>query len=137
MSTLGPERRAFVAWLAERMIPRSPTMPGAADLSLAHVPLDRVLKHRPDLTAALDALPDRNQGETVDAYLSRLETQAAGAYLALLQAVLGAYYMHPEVKRRLGYHGQQALTLPRGGFGCEELLELVLSQPPRYRGPAR
>lgn len=33
--------------------------------------------------------------------------------------VCGAYYLHPTVKAALGYHGQEALTLPRGGFGAE------------------
>lgn len=133
MSTLGPELRAFVASLAECMIPRSPTMPGAVELSLAHAPLDRVVKHRPDLAMALDALPDLAAGESATDYLVRIEEQAPHSYQALLQAVLGAYYMHPEVKRRLGYHGQQAMTLPRGGFGGEELVEQVMSSPPRFR----
>ena len=42
MSTLGPDRRAFIAPLAEAMIPRSQGMPGASDIALVHAPLDRV-----------------------------------------------------------------------------------------------
>lgn len=136
MTTIGPEIRRIVGVLAETMIPRTAEMPGAHDIALSDAPLDRVLKHRPDLAPMLDALPELAPHETAAAYLAKLEAQQASRYQALLQAVLGAYYMHPEVKRRLGYAGQQALTLPRGGFGGEDLIEAVLEQPPRYRDPA-
>lgn len=137
MSTLGPDRRAFIAPLAEAMIPRSQGMPGASDIALVNAPLDRVLKHRPDLATSLDTLPDAADDESAEAYLARLEERTPNAYQALLQAVLGAYYMHPEVKRCLGYQGQQAQTLPRGGFGGEDLIEPLLGQRPRYRDPSR
>lgn len=136
MTTIGPETRRLIAILADVMIPRTPAMPGAHDIALADAPLDRVLKHRPDLAPMLDALAQLAPDETVEVYLARLDTAEAMLYQALQQAVLGAYYMHPEVKRRLGYHGQQALTLPRGGFGGEELIESMMSQSPRYRNPA-
>ncbi|MFO1171362.1 MAG: hypothetical protein U1E49_10385 [Hyphomicrobiaceae bacterium] len=136
MTAIGLETRRAIAMLADVMIPRTSAMPGAHDIALADAPLDRVLKHRPDLAPMLDALPELGPNETVEAYLTRLDTAEGRLYQALLQAVLGAYYMHPEVKRRLGYHGQQAVTLPRGGFGGEELIESMMSQSPRYRNPA-
>ena len=135
MTTLGPETRLLIAKLATQMIPRSSEMPGASDIALAQAPLDRVLRHRPDLADFLEALPEIGSDEPSEEYLHRLKIKNPPACHALLQAVLGAYYMHPEVKRRLGYQGQQALTLPRGGFGGEELLEQVMNMPPRFRDP--
>lgn len=137
MTLLDPEARQRIATLAERMVPRSQDMPGASDLALAEALLDRVLEHRPDLRHHLEALPDLGTASSADVYLSRLEVQDPSSYQALLQAVLGAYYLHPEVKRRLGYYGQQAMTLPRGDFGGAELLEQMMSKPPRFRDPSR
>ncbi|MEZ5924300.1 MAG: hypothetical protein R3D57_07925 [Hyphomicrobiaceae bacterium] len=136
MTTLEPEIRRLIAWLAKHMIPPSDTMPGANQIDLAEAPLNLVLKYRPDLASRLCSLPAVHPGDDCKAYLRLLEARQPVLYQALLHAILGAYYMHPEVKRRLGYHGQQALTLPRGGFGGEELIEQLLSQPPRYRDPA-
>lgn len=136
MITIGPETRRLISTLAEVMIPRAQEMPSAHDIALAEAPLDRVLKRRPDLAVTLDLLADMEMAETSESFLLQLETSHSQLYQALLQAVLGSYYTHPEVKRRLGYFGQQALTLPRGGFGGEELMEHMLSQPPRYRNPA-
>jgi hypothetical protein len=49
--------------------------------------------------------------------------------------VVGAYTLDPAVKRRLRYDGQRALTLPRGGFGGEDLLLLMMESSPRFRDP--
>lgn len=132
---LSADARTRIAGLADAIVPRSAEMPSASDVDLAGEPLDKALKARPDLVAMLERLPEREPQQAPAAYLDDTARSDAAAHDALLQAVLGAYYMHPEVKRRLGYHGQQALTLPRGGFGGEELIEQVMSSPPRYRRP--
>ena len=67
--------------------------------------------------------------------IERLAAEHPRAFSALLQVVIGAYTLDPEVRRRLRYDGQQALTLPRGGFGGEDLLLTPLEGPPRYRDP--
>lgn len=47
----------------------------------------------------------------------------------------GAYYLSPEVRKRIGYPGQQAQMLPREGIGVEDLLEGMLDAPKRFRHP--
>ncbi len=59
-----------------------------------------------DLRRALEALgPDVDAGEAPDHLLGRLDDGAA-ATLAL--AVVAAYYAAPEVRRAIGYPGQEA-----------------------------
>ena len=53
----------------------------------------------------------------------------------LLTAAAGGYHMKEDVHRRLCYPGQLALTLPRGGFGGEDLVDPVLKRGPIYRKP--
>lgn len=133
---LDAKTRHLVAELADALVPRTATMPSASDIGLMAGPLDLVFRSRPDLVPALERLPPLLSGEAASGYLLSLEREHTPEYEALLQAVLGAYYMHPGIKQRLGYYGQQAQSLPRGGFGGEELLEEMLAQPPRYRDPS-
>jgi len=49
--------------------------------------------------------------------------------------VAAAASPHEDVRALLGYDGQQAQTLSRGGFGAEELVLKLMEQPKRYRDP--
>ena len=131
--SLSPAQRARLAEVAAALVPPGATMPGAADIALAREggPIERVLRVRPDLAVPLAAALDAACGLSVE----QLAAERPDAVRVLLQVVIGAYYLDPEVKRRLGYDGQQALTLPRGGFGGEDLLALMMESPPRYRDP--
>ena len=119
------------------LIPAGGDMPGAADVSLLREggPVDRVLAVRPDLAAPLAAAIDAAGDAEPRGAIERLEAERPDVFAALLQAVVGAYYLDHEVKRRLGYRGQQALTLPRGGFGAEDLVLAQMERPARYLDP--
>ncbi len=135
MTSLSPGKRQLIARFADTLVPATAAMPAASELDLAAAPLDRVLGYRPDLVIHLEALPDLPAGLDCAAYLNALQQEHLPLFDALLQAVLGAYTIHPEVKRRLGYQGQQALSLPKGGFGGEDLLEAMMARPPSFRVP--
>jgi hypothetical protein len=136
------ERRTTLARLADAIAPAAAGMPSASDISLARESglIDRVLALRPDLArrlpALLDALLDAPAGAEPDAALARLQADDPAGLDALMQAVAGAYYLDGQVKRRIGYRGQEALTLDRGGFGGEDLLLAMMERPPRWRDPA-
>jgi choline dehydrogenase-like flavoprotein len=136
---LTPERRGRLSALAAVLIPAAGGMPGASDIALLREAglVDRVLALRPDLVGPLAAALDAAGTVEPRAAIERLEAERPDAFSALLQVLVGAYYLDPEVKRRLGYHGQQALTPPRGGFGAEDLALAQMERPPRYRDPRR
>lgn len=114
--------------LADEIVPRNGRMPSASDLDLCKPEglVDKVLRLRPDLALALDHLLASN-GHV------RLENASAADIDVLMQVVAGAYYMHPEVRRLIGYFGQEAQILPREGIGGEDLLAAMMERPPRWR----
>lgn len=95
----------------------------------------RVLRIRPELAGvverALSALPPDPGPADLDALAAR----EPGLTQALLELVLGAYYLSPAVRAAIGYDGQQALSLPRDGFGAEDLALELMASPPRWRDP--
>lgn len=118
-------QRATFAALADLLIPAAHGMPAASAIGLSGAPLDRVLRARPDLEAplcsALDALPKGLDGATP-------------AQLDLLLLVAGcAYTADPRIKALLGYPGQDGRSLPRAGFGAEDLAMVMMERPPMWR----
>ena len=110
-------------------------MPSAGDIDLANAPLDKVLRARPDLLEPLCRLLDSFGSDAMEIAVPSLERDEPQAFEMLMQVVAGAYYMDAHVRSLLGYDGQRALTLPRSGFGAEELLMEMMESPPRYRDP--
>lgn len=133
-AVLTPERRVVLTALADAIAPAAFGMPEASALGLTLTGglVDRVLALRPDLAASLPSILDAS-GPPTDpaAILGGIDH----AWLAILmQVVAGAYYMHPVVRKRIGYTGQEALTLGRGEIGGEDLLAAMMERPPRWRG---
>ena len=132
-----PERRETFGALADILIPRSGDMPSAREAGLAGPLLDRLSRSRLDLAAALAPLLDELARVDPAAAVARLERERPDALLRLLEAAAGGYYMSAEVRRLIGYPGQEALTLSRGGFGGEDLVEAVMARGPIHRVPER
>ncbi len=117
------------------VLPPWEALPGADQLNLENTLLDKVMVIRPDLRNSLINLLDSMADLVTAADLNALQTQSPDKLRLLVTVIGGAYYLHPEVKSALGYSGQQALTLSRGGFGAEELVLKMMEQPKRYRDP--
>lgn len=130
---LGPLRRATLRALADVVVPQRGAMPSGSAIGLEGEPVDRVLRARPDLVMPLAGLLDRLAGQEAASAVSDLPDRDPAGFSVLMQAVAGAYFMHERVRAALGYFGQEAITLDRGGFGGEDLLERAMDRPPRYR----
>ncbi len=133
--------RSRLAAVADGLIPEADGMPAASSVDIGGRQLDQVLASRPDLASdlqrALDAAPD--VGDAI-AWIEKLRTEDASGYEALVTAVVGGYYMHPEVKRLLGYPGQtpeQVMIDPLPDYADEGLLERVYERGPIYRSTPR
>ena len=129
-------QRARLAALADAIAPGTDAMPSATSVGLAEAGglIDRVLALRPDLATRVMPILDAAMGEpSVPAFLERLGHETPNDLLALMEVVAGAYYLAPEVQRRIGYSGQQALSLGRGEIGAEDLLAEMMQRPPRWR----
>ena len=128
------ERKTLEA-VAEVLVPRAHGMPSAVDVALcrAEGPLDRALRHRPDLAEALRPLLEDARLVPPSEFIAGLQRDDSPKLHVLLQAVIGAYYLDGKVRERLGYFGQQPQTLSRAGIGAEGELERMMQRPPMFR----
>ena len=110
-TALLPSERERLAVLADAVLPRTDTMPSAADLDVPNALVDRVLRVVPslaiDLRRALSAAADG----APDAALERLRKQQPGLFKTLFLVITGAYYLSATAQDRVGYHGQEARTI--------------------------
>jgi hypothetical protein len=129
--------RRRLAVVADGLIPEGDGMPAPSSVDIGGRQLDLVLESRPDLADDLRRALDASDGvDDAVGWLESLRTEAPPSYDALVTAVVAGYYMHPEVKRRLGYPGQvaQQVSIDRLPDYMEEgLLERVYERGPIYR----
>jgi hypothetical protein len=134
---LSEELRARLAALADELVPEAEGMPAASAVDVGGRQLDRVVAARPDLVEPLTrGLLRAERVEDVIGWMENLGAQDPEAHDAIAATVVGGYYMHPEVKARLGYPGQVGREVSVGGFPeyvSEGLLERVVERGPIYR----
>jgi hypothetical protein len=123
--------------LADGLIPGTDAMPAPGSVDVGGRQLDLVLRARPDLAdgvrRALAAAPDA--GDPI-AWVDRYAAEDPEACDALVTALVAAYYLHPEVQRRLGYGGQVGEEVRPDAYPDyvhEGQLERVLERGPIYR----
>lgn len=134
---LDAHHRQVFAAIADVLIPEGLGMPAASAVGLRDAPLDRVLELRPDLVPALmrglGSIAAEEPASAAAERLNRDDPEAMGAIGLIASA---AYYMQPEVLRRLGYPGQvQRPVQPdeEDDFRQDGLLDAVIARGPIYR----
>ena len=129
--------RERLARLADGLIPGVDGMPAPSSLDIGGRQLDVVLTSRPDLAGDLGrALAAAAAVDDAIAWVETVRAEDPSAYDALVTAVVAGYYLHPEVKRLLGYPGQVPEpivvdTYP--DYADEGLLERMYERGPIYR----
>jgi len=134
-------RRARFAELADVLIPAEAPMPAASEAGAAARGLDLVLRARPDLDGLLQAAvtysggpPDQPAADAV----ADLATAGGDIWLALTVAVSAAYYSDPEVRKLIGYPGQEARRVDPFEYTryvADGLLDGVISRGPCFQVP--
>jgi hypothetical protein len=137
LTGLDVAEEATLRAVADRLIPAADGMPSAAEI-LTDDRLRFVLKARPDLMGPLrDALrPDL--GDDVQARLDALGRDEPTNLGALQLAIVAGYYTDGDVRDRIGYPGQVALTLRSWevpAYIDEGLIDAVLARGPVWRDP--
>jgi hypothetical protein len=133
-TALSPRDREVLAGLADLLIPASSSMPAASDAGVHEAWLDAVLASRPDLLQPLVSLLRAADGtDPIDA-LTKLREQ--GGFGILAEVVPNAYFMNPEIRRRIGYSLQEAVPIdPADGQDAEvrQLLDSVRQRGAIFR----
>ena len=127
--------RATLTRIADTLVPAAHGMPAASEVGVGHAQLDLVLAARPDLAEPLHRGVGR-VGNVPPGVWELLQAEDPEAHAAIVLAILGGYYMHPEVRRRLGYPGQVPLPVRHDKppeWEREGLLEPVRGRGPIYR----
>jgi hypothetical protein len=130
------ECRAWLALIADLLIPSDGRMPAASEAGVADRQLDLVLRARPDLHPHLLRAWVTSAGEAPQDALSVIRDLDAEGYDAVRVLVAGGYYANPVIRELLGYTGQQPKVvrvdnIPQ--YVEEGLLERVMERGPRYR----
>jgi hypothetical protein len=129
--------------VADELIPAADGMPAASEVGVADAQLDRILAARPDLVEPLIAALTRRAEATTE-WLSQLEAEDRAGYEAVLLTIVGGYYTDGDVRRRLGYRGQEPEPVRPEiipDYAEDGLLDGVVERGPIYRavppdGPA-
>lgn len=135
--TFSDTERAALASVADQLIPEAHGMPSAGAV-ITQKRLAFVVTARPDLVAPLHAaLSDDLPADAGDRLAAlQEEPEILGA---LLLTVVGAYYTDRDVRERLAYPGQLAITLQSWkvpGYMDEGLIDKVLARGAIWRDPA-
>lgn len=108
---LSPSARQRFSLIADVLIPRALGMPAASDVDIAGAMLDHVLKLRPDLIVnfrrAIEFEKVDNAASAERAAIVMNERDPT-ALTALGVVAIAIYYMHPDVRKLLGYPGQES-----------------------------
>ena len=122
-----------LAAIADCLIPASGGMPAATEVEVTKLMNGKLRRYRPDLVETVCEIIRRDSALSPQVFVERLATGDPQGFQRLFEAVAGAYYLSPIVRRRIGYPGQEALQLPRAGIGVEDLLEKMLDMPKLFR----
>ncbi len=136
MSSAGPTlaQRLTLARLADILVAEGLDMPAASTAGVTGDLLDRCLAAAPSLCEPLLALLDEAPADDLDAFLRRLEVECPDDFAVLSTAVVGAYYLSPDVRELIGYPGQRPSPF---SVAAEpeylDMLERVVERHPGFR----
>jgi hypothetical protein len=129
---------ATLAAIADHLIPAAGDMPSAGAV-VTEERLRFVLSARPDLAEPLRAALRPELGDDPQDRLDALAREDPGTLGALQLVIVGGYYTDREVRERIGYPGQEALTIRSWEYPVyleEGLIDAVLARGPVWRDPA-
>ena len=132
--TFDATERAMLADLGDALIPTCEGFPSASQAGVAGEGLDQLLSFRPDLAPGLKKLLASAAGRSSAAFVAELQRNDPAAFGVLAELVSGAYFLNPQVRARLGYHGQDPRPIdPHPGYLDDDLLQSVINRGPIYR----
>jgi hypothetical protein len=119
--------------LADVLIPAGPDMPSASQADPDGSWTAHVLGIRPELAAPFrDALERALGAESIDELIEAFKDQP-GDLGVLTLVVAGAYFLNPEVRRRIGYPGQLPQPAVEWSFGTKPQIQRVIARGEIYR----
>jgi hypothetical protein len=132
--SISQEQRTILARLADVLIPAGGGMPSASEAGVAGEGLDAVLSARHDLLEGLIELLGAANGKSPDEAVASLRSVKQALFVLLGEIVAGAYFMNPQVRAAIGYHGQTPRPIDsHPDYLDDGLLESVIRRGSIYR----
>ncbi|MEM1068376.1 MAG: hypothetical protein AAGG48_21895 [Planctomycetota bacterium] len=130
--SLAEDERETLLKLADCLIPSSK---GRLSATEAHVDnwINDVLQARPDLEKPLSRVLRQGRDKDPADFIEQLRQKKRKLFRTLTEVVAAAYFMNPEVKETIGYHGQVAHPIDESLEVEPSLLQPVLQRGPIYR----
>ena len=133
---MNSEQRATLAALADVLIPAGADLPSASAAGVAEGWLDEVIAALPEVREPLAALLLALHGQEPATAVARLQVDDPAGFDLLCTVVAGAYFLNPDVRRMIGYPGQQAVPIQvedPPDYEQDGLLASVIARGPIYR----
>jgi len=137
MSRIDEKTRRLFASMADILIPHAEGMPSASEVNVHGELLDHILGLRPDLREnfmrGISAGSERDPTEA----LNELNRSDPAALSAIGLVASAGYYMTPEVRRLIGYPGQESRPDPDPDavpeYVANGMLQQVIDRGPIFR----
>ena len=127
------EQRQRLAILANALIPPADGMPSASEAGVPGRWIDDALRYRPDLAEGLETALAVAGDLPADEAIELLNREHTAAFEALGTLIAGAYFLNPEIRRRIGYLGQMPTPPEEDLDTYFPLLEHVVARGRIYR----
>jgi hypothetical protein len=126
---LDDDARQTLIALADLLIPGNERMPSARQAGVGEKWIDRAMAARSDWASELVELLEDAHGKEYRIVLADLQAVRPASFMMLTEMVAGAYFMNPEVRKLIGYPGQQAVPIvEETEEGLQELMEPVVQR---------
>lgn len=126
MKGLTDGERARLAAFADVLIPKGGDgAPSASEAGIAGPLLEKVEEYAPERIALLRVVIARPEPDPATA-LAGLMGEDRGTYDAFAETIAAAYFMSPEVRRRVGFPGREPVPARIDVADIEDLLMPVL-----------
>jgi hypothetical protein len=135
-SPVDDDMRETLKGLADVLLPAEPPMPAASEARVHKEWLDRVLMARPDLAPALRSVLTNAIGRDPYSVIGELRSDDPAQFAALATVCAGAYYLSSDVRRLIGYPGQEPSMAEPGTAESDlgdSLIEEVIARGTIYR----
>lgn len=137
MSQIDVNTRRVFAGLADVLIPNAEGMPSASEVNVHGELLDHILGLRPDLRENFMRGVSAASGRDPTEALNDMNKSDTAALSAIGLVASAGYYMTPEVRRLIGYPGQESRPDPNPDavpeYVTNGMLQKVIDRGPIFR----
>jgi hypothetical protein len=122
--------------LADLLIPEGPDMPSATQAEVPSRWIEEALRIRPDLAHDMRLAIEVGSKVTAAEAIAQLHEQHPDVFDSIGTLTAGAYFLNPDIGRRIGYAGQVSIPIRDDVDSYIDMLANVVERGQVYRSVA-